>query len=269
MARDRSQKTLPDLGIEPPIWREGTEKISEAASVEPLNCRVPANDRGAEQVTRIGYEFPALAGVADLLLERRMSPVRIARAQLFVKVGGLGVHLRLVPPAHHDVPDQCHPAVPADKLVRAPPADLRIDPMPRRRGDESIEPASPVVPLLERRYLDLHVGKLRQPLACNRRQPFAWFNGNDVKAKGGKRTSCLSGSAADLEHRRALRKAGNVDEIGKQLVRVPRPHAIVEVRDLVEHTPECTSIRRPHPLIVSPRPTLPLATCLVWSQTQN
>lgn len=70
---------------------------------------------------------------------------------MLVEIGGLGVYLRLARPADHDVAEQCHPSSRTEHVVRALPADRRIDPMPRHRSHQDIEVPTAVVPLLERR----------------------------------------------------------------------------------------------------------------------
>ncbi len=60
----------------------------------------------------------------------------------------------------------------------------------------------------------------------------------------------LTGTAAHLKHRRTSVPAGDGGEIGEQLVRVRRPHAVVELGHVVEHPTEVTSIRSCHRTIL-------------------
>jgi hypothetical protein len=55
-----------------------------------------------------------------------------------------------------------------EHVMRSAPANGRVDPVPRRRGHEDIEAPSAVMPLLERRILDLDVAEGGKPLASER-----------------------------------------------------------------------------------------------------
>jgi hypothetical protein len=57
--------------------------------------------------------------------------------------------------------------------MRSPPANRRVDPVPRRRSHEDIEASTAVVPLLERRRLDVDVSTSTSRKAASRRRASA------------------------------------------------------------------------------------------------
>ena len=175
-----------------------------------------------------------------------MTPVGVAGREALVEVGGLGVHLGLARPADDDVAEQRHPPAGAQHVVRSPPADRRVDPVPRRRGHEDVEAPAAVVPLLERRRLDLDVREAGEPPAGERGHAGARLDGGHRAPERGQRARRLAGAAAHLEHRRPLVHAGDGDEVREQLVGVGRPHPVVELRHLVEHGAEVLSFRPGH-----------------------
>src|SRR5215216_5607882 len=148
-----SSRGLADVAIEFPVQRGRAKEIGEALPVEPLNGRVPAYDRGAEQPAGIIDQSPTLVGRVHVVLKWRMSPAGVPGREPLVQIGGLGVHLRLSRPADNDVTEQRHPTCWTEHVVRSPPANRGVDPVPRRRRDEDIEAPTTVVPLLERRRL--------------------------------------------------------------------------------------------------------------------
>jgi hypothetical protein len=98
---------------------------------------------------------------------------RSTRGEPLVQISGLGVHPRLSRPAYNDIAEQRHPTSGTEHVVRSPPADRRVDPVPRRRRDEDIEASTTVVPLLERRRLDVDVGEAADSMAgeCGHLRP--------------------------------------------------------------------------------------------------
>jgi hypothetical protein len=118
--------------------------------------------------------------------------------------------------------------------------------VPRRSGHEDIEAPSTVVPLLERRIPDLDVAEGGKPLASERGHARAGLDGGHRVPERCQRACRLTGTAAHLKHRGPPVHAGDGDEIREQLVRVRRPHAVVELWHLVEHLTEVTSIRSCH-----------------------
>src|SRR5207248_1954101 len=107
---DGVEQGLTDVAVEPPVQRRRAKEVGEAFPVEPLNGRVPAHDRRAEQAAGIVNQSPTLAGGAHLVLEWRMIPAGIPGGEPLVEIGGPGVHLRLSRPAYDDVAEQRHPA---------------------------------------------------------------------------------------------------------------------------------------------------------------
>jgi hypothetical protein len=107
-----------------------------------------------------------------------------------------------------------------------------------------------VVPLLERRGLDLDVREAREPLAGERRHACAELDGGHRVSQRGQRTRRLPGAAPHLQHRRPRLHASDGHEVRKQLIRVRRSHTVVERRHLVKHPTEVTSVRTCHPMIL-------------------
>jgi hypothetical protein len=62
---------------------------------------------------------------------------------------------------------------------RTLPPDRRVDPVPRRCSNEHIEAAAAVVPVLERRGLDIDVAEACDPLASGRGHGHARLDGRD------------------------------------------------------------------------------------------
>jgi len=116
----------------------------------------------------VGDQFPTLVGGAHVVLQGRMTPTGVPGGEPLVQIGRLGVHLRLSRPADNDVAEQSHPACGTEHLVRSLPGNRRVDPMPRRCSHEDIEASTAVVPLLERRRLDVDVAEGGEPLASER-----------------------------------------------------------------------------------------------------
>lgn len=174
-----------------------------------------------------------------------------------MEFGGLRVHLEVSRPADDDVADQRHPSSGMEHLARSSPADRRVDPVPGRRSYEDIEPPTAVVPLFERRRLDLDVRECVEPLAGERGHAITGLDGNHRAPERRQRPRRLPRTAADLENRRVLVDAADVGEVREQLVRVPRSHSVVQVGYLVEHSTEVASIRACHTSIFP----LPLPRC--------
>ena len=189
-----------------------------------------------------------------------MTPAGVAGGKPLMEISGFGVNLRLTRPADNNVAEQRHPSPGMEHLMRPAPADGRVDPVPRRCGDQDIEAPSAVVPLLERRILDPGVGESGEPLASDRGHARAGLDGGHRAPKRCQRACRLTGTAAHLKHRRPSVHAGDRDQIGEQLVRVGRPHAVVELGHLVEHPAEVTTIRSCHRTIVpSAAPETPVS----------
>src|SRR5215467_9881163 len=121
------EKRLSGVAIEPSVYRGCAEEIGEPVPVEPLHRRVPPDDREREPGAWVDVWSPALVGCTHLVLEGRMTPVRVAGGELFVEVSGLGVHLRLTVPAHDHVAEQCHPTVGMEDRVGFGPPDGRVN----------------------------------------------------------------------------------------------------------------------------------------------
>jgi hypothetical protein len=132
--------------------------------------------------------------------------------------------------------------------------------MPRRRGHEDIEACTAVVPLLKRRRFDGDVAEGGELLASECGHFRARLDGGHRASERCQRACRLAGTAAHLKHRRPFVHAGDGDEVCEQLVGVSRPDPVVELRHLVEHPTEVTSIRACHrtilPVAVSDVPIL-------------
>src|SRR6266700_2761183 len=174
---DRVEQGITDVAVKPPVYRHGAEEIGEAVPIEPLNSRVPAHDRRAEQAAGVFDQSPAFACHPHLVLERRMTPAGVAGGKSLMQIGGLGVYLRLTRPADNNVAEQRHPSPGMEQVMRPAPANGRVDPVPRRRGHQDIEAPSAAVPLLERRILDLDVAEGGEPLASQRGHARAGLDG--------------------------------------------------------------------------------------------
>jgi hypothetical protein len=83
-------------------------------------------------------------------------------------------------------------------------------------------------PAPERRILDLDVAEGGEPLASERGHARAGLDGGHRVPERGQRACRLTGTAAHLQHRRPPVHAGDGGQIREQLVRVGRPHAVVE-----------------------------------------
>jgi hypothetical protein len=125
---------------------------------------VECSTRCRSSTTRSGRDTPTRCSV-HVVLKWGMTPAGVPRGEPLVQIGGLGVHLRLSRPAYNDIAEQRHPTSGTEHVVRSPPADRRVDPVPRRRRDEDIEASTTVVPLLERRRLDVDVGEAADSMA--------------------------------------------------------------------------------------------------------
>ena len=136
------------------------------------------------------------------------------------------------------------------QIARPRPADRRVHPVPRRRGDEDVEAPTAIVPLLEPRRLDRDVAEGGEPLAGERGRLGARLDGSHRASERGQRARRLPGAAAHLEHRRTRVHAGDGDEFCKQFAGVRRSHAVVELGHVFEHSTEATSIRVVHPTIL-------------------
>jgi hypothetical protein len=162
-----------------------------------------------------------------------------------VQVGGLGVHLRLPLPANDDVAEQGDPPSRSEHGVRPPPADGRIDPVPRRRRHERVEAPAAVVPLLERGFLDADVAEGLDPATGERGHPRTRLDGRHRAPERGQWTGRVTTAAPDLEHRRPLVDADGGGEVREQFAGVARTDAVVQFRHLVEHPTEVTTVHRP------------------------
>jgi len=104
-------------------------------------------------------------------------------------------------------------------------ADVVIEPSVQRRRAKEVGEAVPGEPL------DGRVPAHRAAERCQRARR-------------------LAATAAHLEHRRSFVQAGDGDEVREKLVRISRPHPVVELRHLGEHPTETTFIRVCHHVIL-------------------
>ena len=152
---------------------------------------------------------PALVGGSHLVLDRRVTPVGVARQPPLVQVGGFGVRLGLVRPANDDVAQHRHPSSPARSMSRAPaPSDGGVDPVPGRRRRQCVEPAATVVPRLR-----------------------TWRFRSSTFGKGGRR----------------LVRAGHGPSPGSTAVTVPRARPADGLLDRCRSPPRAPSDRAPRP----------------------
>jgi hypothetical protein len=176
-----------------------------------------------------------------------------------MEISGFGVNLRLTRPADNNVAEQRHPSPGwSTSCARRQPMDgstqCHADAATRtskRRPPSShssnVEFSTPASGKAASRWSDR--GHARAGLDGGHRAP-----------KRCQRACRLTGTAAHLKHRRPSVHAGDRNQIGEQLVRVGRPHAVVELGHLVEHPAEVTTIRSCHRTIVpSAAPETPVS----------
>src|SRR5947209_589226 len=105
--------------------------------------------------------------------------------------------------------------------------------------------------MLEGRGQHLDVVEAAQALAGEGGHAFAGLNCGHREAEGGQRARRLASTTAHLQHGRLLVDPGDSNEVGEQLLRVGRPHTVVELRYLVEQAAGRTSILARHPTILA------------------
>ena len=114
------------------------------------------------------------------------------------------------------------------------PADLRVNPVKRGRGEHGPEPLAGKPRVLELSVHELHLSGAFQVLPGQRHEADARFQCRHPQSPAGQGTRELAASAPDLQHKITASDprdpAGLIDE----LVRICRTVAVVLGRDLVE-----------------------------------
>src|SRR3954447_25750214 len=169
---------------------------------------------------------------------------------MLVEVGRLGVHLHVFGPAYDDVADERHPPTTLEHVMGSPPSNRRGDPMPRGGGQEQVKATTAVIPLLERRLLDLNAAHGLEATARDFHHPRTWLNCRHGNVQGCERTSRLTCTAADFEHQRSVAEPRDSCEIAEQATGVAGTHAIVKFGHLIKNAAWITRLASGHPVIV-------------------
>ena len=206
--------------VKPAVQRRRAKEIGEAVPVEPLNGRVPAHDRATEWAAGIVDQSPTLVGAAHVVLEWRMTPVGVAGENRSCRSAVSAYTSRSPGRRTTTLPSSAIQPPGRSTSCARPPADRRVDPVPRRRGREHVEASTRVVPLLERRRLNVDVAEGSEPLASKRGHARAGLDRGHRTSQSRQRARRLTGTAAHLKRRRPSVHAGDDDEVRKRLVGV-------------------------------------------------
>jgi hypothetical protein len=134
----------------------------------------------------------------------------------------------------------------AQKLGGLLVANVGIDPVKRREGDDRVERAAARLPGLELRSHDLDGGKRRQLPAGDLGERRAQLDSDDLEPSLGERQRRLPRPGPDLEHASAVPEGPERDEVVEDLARIAGSRPVVELRDVLERRPQAVAA---HPLV--------------------
>jgi hypothetical protein len=118
----------------------------------------------------------------------------------------------------------------------------------RVERNHGVEVVAGGVPLLERRGDDLHAWERRQLPPREVGKSLSELDADDLEPAVGERQGCLAGSAADLEKARPWLELRKRNQIVEELFWRDGPRTVVELRRVVEGSPEEVRIGISDPL---------------------